>query len=111
MDGVVDGQMKRHHAVATVGRTTRYGVCRGMVALRVGVAVYPPETPAGGLHIRTGRVAVNRQVQRVHLRTAVGVRMLIRIVTALRICRAVPGIRFASSLSHGSVHGVVDSQM
>ena len=63
-----------------------------MVTLRVGVAVYPLETPAGGLHIRTNGIVVYRQVQRVHLQAAVGIRMLIRIVTALRISRAVPSI-------------------
>ena len=108
---VVDGQVQRHHTVAPVGRTAGNSVGGGIVALSVGIAVNPSVAAASRRHVDAGGVVADGEVEGVDLRATVGICMGVSVVAAMGIGRAVPGVRLASSLSHGCVDGIVDGQV
>ena len=57
------------------------------------------------------RTVVNRQVQRVHTRTALRIVVRIRINSCFRVGYTMPRVTFAGSLSHHIVCSMFDSQM
>ena len=111
--GVVDGQVERHDTVATCRVGQREG--GGAVALRVGHTVDPLVAVASRLLVNTCSAVVDGQVQRIHLRTAISVSVLISVVTALSIvlCGGIhmgPCVGVASGFCHGRMNRSVDGE-
>ena len=54
---------------------------------------------------------INRQVQSIDLRAAIGVLVAVCVVATLIICGAIPCVAFASSLCDSSMHWIINRQV
>ena len=115
--GVVDGQVQRIHLRTTVGIRMTVEV---VAAIRDDSVSATNPFPSVALTIlnREGRVhrVVDRQVQRIHLRTAVGILMAVEVVAAIRddsigAAFSFPSVALTFLNREGRVHRVVDRQV
>ena len=115
--GVVNSQVQRIHLRAAVGIRMTVEV---VAAIRDDSVSATNPFPSVALTIlnREGRVhrVVDRQVQRIHLRTAVGILMAVEVVTTLRddsigAAFPFPSVALTFLNREGSVHRIVDRQV
>ena len=109
---MVDGEVQRHGAVAACGVGQREGRLVG--AFSVGLTVDPREGLASLLLVNALGDMVDGQVQRVDLRTAVGILVAVGVVAADGVGLAVagrPSVGLASRGRQGGVYRIVDGQM
>ena len=100
-------------AVATVGRRvlkiigidTTVRRCDGKIAKRVFMLTHR------GVVNNDVVSRVNRQVQRIHLRATIGIRVAIGVIATSSVSFTIPSICLTSGFRNGGMHWVVDGQV